>query len=274
MKEATKPASEVVGYMPLRGDFNIEYDNDAELLLADMEFFDDDTQSEQELKYDILKLYNAKLDERIRRKKFVIEKGLLDVKKQQQMERKRPKEEREIYSQMKPFMRFCEGQEFQQLVDGLIEEKTLRQRVEELKMFRSLGLETFDQVEKYLEKKNMENIELGANKPGNSPVSGPRNSKTTRVPRTKENANQIVKAPRYDELNDREKELCIVLTVQPALYLDLKKKLVAKAAKQKTTRSAVVELIDKEMTKDKAFVIYDFLTHYGILQTAGGRKTE
>ncbi len=272
---ATKPGPEVIGYMPLRGDFTIEYDNDAELLLADMEFFDDDTQSEQDLKYEILKLYNAKLDERIRRKKFVVEKGLLNVKKQQQMERKRPKEEREIYAQMKPFMRFCEGQEFQQLVEGLIEEKNLRQRLEELKMFRSLGMETFDQVEKYLEKKHLESIELGTAKTGNSPNGGnTRSSKTNRVPRAKENANQIVKAPKYEELNDRERELCIVLTVQPAVYLELKKKLISKAGKQKITRSAVVDLIDKEMTKDKAFVIYDFLVHYGVIPATAARKAE
>jgi transcriptional adapter 2-alpha len=29
--------------MPKRGDFEVEYDNDAELLLAEMEFNDDDT---------------------------------------------------------------------------------------------------------------------------------------------------------------------------------------------------------------------------------------
>lgn len=67
--------------MPLRGDFNIEYDNDAELLLADMEFFEDDTEEEIIMKESILNLYNRKLDERIKRKKFVIERGLLDVKK-------------------------------------------------------------------------------------------------------------------------------------------------------------------------------------------------
>ena len=27
-----------MGYMPLRGDFDVEYDNDDELLLAEMEF--------------------------------------------------------------------------------------------------------------------------------------------------------------------------------------------------------------------------------------------
>ena len=54
---------------------------DAELLLADMEFFEDDTPENLELKNSVIELYNARLDERIRRKKFVIERGLLDLKK-------------------------------------------------------------------------------------------------------------------------------------------------------------------------------------------------
>jgi transcriptional adapter 2-alpha len=66
--------------MPLRGDFDIEYDNDAELLLAEMEFNDDDKESELKMKYKLLEIYNARLDERIKRKKFVIERGLLDLK--------------------------------------------------------------------------------------------------------------------------------------------------------------------------------------------------
>ena len=66
--------------MPLRGDFDIEYDNDAELLLAEMEFNDDDKESELKMKYKLLEIYNARLDEIIKRKKFVIERGLLDLK--------------------------------------------------------------------------------------------------------------------------------------------------------------------------------------------------
>jgi len=40
---AIQACIEVVGYMPKRGDFDQEYDMDAELLLADMEFFEEDT---------------------------------------------------------------------------------------------------------------------------------------------------------------------------------------------------------------------------------------
>lgn len=37
-KDSNASASEIVGYMPLRGDFDFEFDNEAELLLAEMEF--------------------------------------------------------------------------------------------------------------------------------------------------------------------------------------------------------------------------------------------
>lgn len=43
VKQSTNPA-EVVGFMPRRGDFEIQYDNDAELLLAEMEFNEDDSE--------------------------------------------------------------------------------------------------------------------------------------------------------------------------------------------------------------------------------------
>lgn len=104
---------------------------------------------------------------------------------------------------------------------------------------------------------------------GDSPILGTngRGSKgSTRIPRSKET--QITKAEGFEDLNDREKELCIMLTVAPQQYLDLKKKLTAKAAKHKLTRSVVVDLAGKEMTKDKAFVIYDFLAHYGVINSS------
>jgi transcriptional adapter 2-alpha len=79
---------------------------DAELLLADMEFYDDDTPENVKLKENVLELYTARLDERIRRKKFVIERGLLDLKNIQRTERKYSKEEREIVNKCKIFARF------------------------------------------------------------------------------------------------------------------------------------------------------------------------
>jgi transcriptional adapter 2-alpha len=56
------------------------------------------------LKNDVIELYNARIDERIRRKKFVLERGLLDFKRTQKQERKKTKEERDIINSMKIFI--------------------------------------------------------------------------------------------------------------------------------------------------------------------------
>ena len=84
-KIAQLPGAELTGFMPLREDFEFEHDNSAELILSDMEFCDSDHPSETALKLDVVKIYNQKLDERDQRKKFVIENGLVDIKKMQQV---------------------------------------------------------------------------------------------------------------------------------------------------------------------------------------------
>ena len=54
-RNAHLPGSDLPGFMPLREDFDIEYENDAELILADMEFdLDDDHPSERELKLEVI----------------------------------------------------------------------------------------------------------------------------------------------------------------------------------------------------------------------------
>ena len=60
-------------------------------LLANMEFRPTDHASERQLKLDVISVYNRRLDEREKRKKFVIEHNLLDYKKQQIGGKKRPK---------------------------------------------------------------------------------------------------------------------------------------------------------------------------------------
>jgi len=102
--------------MPKRGDFDIEYDNDAELLLAEMEFNDDDLPSEIAIKFKLFEMYNKRLDERNERKRFVIERGLLDLKQYTNLDKDKTKEEKEIYNLMKVFARFNTAEQHDQLV--------------------------------------------------------------------------------------------------------------------------------------------------------------
>lgn len=143
--------NEILGYLPKRGDFEQEYDMDAELLLADMEFFEDDTPENIELKNNVIELYNARLDERIRRKKFTIDRGLLDIKKTQKNERKKCPEDRFIINALKPFARFQTEEEHTRLTHTLLKERRVKELIEQLKFYKSKGCTTIDQIEKFIE---------------------------------------------------------------------------------------------------------------------------
>ena len=51
-------------------------------------------------------IYNTRLDMRIKRKDFVIDRNILDLKEQARIEKNRSKEDREVYNMMKIFARF------------------------------------------------------------------------------------------------------------------------------------------------------------------------
>ena len=142
--------------MPKRGDFDNEYDDEAETRIWEMEFLDEDTKEERDLKLKVLEYYNARLDERIRRKKFVIERGLLDLKKVQKQEKKRSKEERDIINIMKPFARFSNKKDHEWRVNNLLKEYNLRVLLAQLKYFKSKGFKTMDGIEKHIEEKKKE----------------------------------------------------------------------------------------------------------------------
>lgn len=52
--------TELSGYNFKREEFEIEYDNDAEQVLADMEFKDIDTEAEREMKLQVLCIYSKR----------------------------------------------------------------------------------------------------------------------------------------------------------------------------------------------------------------------
>lgn len=77
----------------------------------------------------MIEIYNQKLDERARRKQFILERGLLEYKKVNvpnfyfsilEIDKKRPKEEKEVYDKTRPFARLLSKEEHEQLVQGLL----------------------------------------------------------------------------------------------------------------------------------------------------------
>lgn len=142
----------LVGWQDKREDFDTEYENSAELIIADMEFYDNEPERDKLIKLDVLNIYNQILDERAERKKFILERGLLDRR-----ERKRNKLEREVYINMRPFARFHSQQQHETLVQGIVKEKQLRDRIQQLQHYRCMGIQTLAEAELYeLERKKRE----------------------------------------------------------------------------------------------------------------------
>ena len=146
---STLPGADLPGYMPLRRDFDTEYENDAEVILAELEFNDDDHPSERELKLQVIRIYNAKLAERNRRKDFAVDRGLVDLKKQQLQEKRLSKEDKALVARLKVFARFQSQEEHEALVAGILRAKKLRHQLELFRHYRAMGLRTLEQVKKY-----------------------------------------------------------------------------------------------------------------------------
>lgn len=142
------PGSDVVGYMPSRGDFDVEYDNDAEAVLADMTIDPNEGELERKLKIALLEAYNWRLGERRRRKEWVIQCNLLDMKKVQAQEKRRSKEEKELHQRMRIFQKALNSQEeYDDLVSGIAQESRIRQRISELHDLRRAGKRTLAEAE-------------------------------------------------------------------------------------------------------------------------------
>mmetsp|Transcript_26972 Transcript_26972/g.43607 ORF Transcript_26972/g.43607 Transcript_26972/m.43607 type:complete len:393 (+) Transcript_26972:59-1237(+) len=125
------PLAPQVGYLIERKDFEVEWDNNAEDLLADMEFSPEDKEEDINLKVRVLEIYNSKLDAREKRKKFVLERGLLQ-KPESNNGNNRSKEEKEIEQNLRIWARFHSEEEHRSLVEGLIEERMVRKQIEQL----------------------------------------------------------------------------------------------------------------------------------------------
>lgn len=120
-----------------RGEFETEYNNDAEYLLAEMAYNEEDTDTTRELKTRMLEIYYYRLEERYSKRKFVLDNGahfdlsrgtvtythtlgLLEQKKIQSEMKKRPKEDRETIVTNNVFMQMLPRPEFDAFMAGLL----------------------------------------------------------------------------------------------------------------------------------------------------------
>lgn len=163
----TKPTAsvpschEIQGYMPGRLEFETEHANEAEEAVQLMQFEPGDginpntgqLEPEMELKLTVMEIYNARLSQRVERKKVIFEHNLLDYRENTKLDKKRSKEERDILNKAKPFARMMNHEDFEDLNHGLIDELNLRTAIAQLQEWRNLGIGDLRSGEKYEQEK-------------------------------------------------------------------------------------------------------------------------
>ena len=149
---------EVQGYMPGRLEFEVELHNDAEEAVQHMQFDPGEgnvnprtgtVEPEFELKMVIMDIYNSKLTARAQRKKSIFEHHLLEYRKNTGSDKKRSKDERDLMTKCKPFIRMTNNDDFQALTQGLEYEHNLRQAIAQLQDWRHHNIGDLKIGEKY-----------------------------------------------------------------------------------------------------------------------------
>lgn len=272
--------AEMAGYSAARGDFMTEYDNFAEMNLRDLEFNEDDTEMERNLKFAEIDIYINQMKERARRKKIIRNYGIIDVRKSSLLWLQYENTVgRKVLNSLRTLMRLLPPEEFEAFLESMHYEATLRQKISILQEYREVGLKKFASAKLYHELKQRREEEIskrssaldalahlrrdGANSqwlarqtsrdhPTSLPLS------THCLPRRAAPPLDIVGLPGYESLNEKERELCSLVRLVPDAYLEFKAILINENIRNGYVKLAQArQLIKIDVNKTRK--LYDFL---------------
>lgn len=233
-----------LGYMPLRDDFENEYDDDAESLISSISWFYDDEEFDIAFKLSQVNLYRQRLKEREHRKRIAKEFGIiqnstsLGSKKSQIDKKKQSKDEKDLREKMQPFGRFHRPTDYEQMLHSLQREKRLKNRIKELVKYRRSGLTKVSDCSQFetarlVREKKKEMIKrmgsTGSGKPASvsyskkeRDISGKDERVLTFNHRITNGVVSLNSMPGFELLSEREKKLCNSIGLNPSTYITIK----------------------------------------------------
>uniref|UniRef100_A0A3Q1FC30 Transcriptional adapter n=1 Tax=Acanthochromis polyacanthus TaxID=80966 RepID=A0A3Q1FC30_9TELE len=250
-----------LGYMPLRDDYEIEYDQDAEKLISGLSVNYDDEDVEIEMKRAHVDMYVRKLRERQRRKNIARDYSLVPAflgrdKKDKEKEKpgiKITKDEKEQRVRLRGLCQFMAHREFEDFFENMHKEKLLRAKVRELQRYRRNGITRLEESAEYeaarhKREKRKENKSVVTSKRGKEGKDG--------------EFAAIENLTGFELLSDREKVLCNSLNLSPARYLTVKTIIIKDHLQKRQgipAKSRLPSYLDKVLKKR----ILTFLTESG-----------
>ncbi|XP_064620493.1 transcriptional adapter 2-alpha-like [Lineus longissimus] len=273
------------GYMAARGDFQVEYDNYAEMDLKDVHFDVDDSETEQELKLAVVNIYWNVLKERHRRKRIIRKYGLINVRKVASLQKHYERTLQHRVSALAPLTRLLKPQEFDMYLEGLSYEQELQADISRLQEFHMVGITKLSLGRIYYKlKKNRENVKirhrclddvLTSVQDGSAckqwlqqqaAIQGMKGLPHSIPPLPRKTAPplDIANLPGYDKLGEREKEVCSNIRLVPEAYMDFKRILVVECNKVGSLRLAQARNLIK-IDVNKTRKLFDFLVDEGVI---------
>ncbi|XP_029194990.2 transcriptional adapter 2-beta-like [Acropora muricata] len=227
-----------LGYMPLRDDFEKEYDNEAETLVSGLQFNYDDEDVEIDLKLGIIDMYLRRLRERQHRKNIARQHGLIASKHRIiALRRKYSKEDREFRDATRVFARFKSQREWEEFLNDQLRERELRSRIKDLIRYRKNGITKLAECQEYDEqrlrrerRKENKRKMVGGAQPRRTNVSMGKKSETASEEKDEKDcslssptfADEIKNCQTYKLLSSLERQLCASLQMNPGFYLTIK----------------------------------------------------
>ncbi|KAK2568570.1 Transcriptional adapter 2-beta [Acropora cervicornis] len=190
-----------LGYMPLRDDFEKEYDNEAETLVSGLQFNYDDEDVEIALR------------------------------------RKYSKEDREFRDATRVFARFKSQREWEEFLNDQLRERELRSRIKDLIRYRKNGITKLAECQEYDEqrlrrerRKENKRKMVGGAQPRRTNVSMGKKSEAVSEEKDEKDcslssptfADEIKNCQTYKLLSSLERQLCASLQMNPGFYLTIK----------------------------------------------------
>ena len=271
------------GYNAARSDFEINFDNHAELLICDLKY--DEFNSEypddnlgRSLQTTLVSAYNIRLKERKRRQQILREHGLITLRRMNTwLYRYDNTITKSLVDRLLVFMQVVSGMDFDYIIEGLHRAGELKFYLQKLLDFRKNGIKYFQSVPLFQKLSNIRQESERDRKNFLGSVdcnwktilqycdSDPKATVVTGVSQRRAPPPLAIRGlPGYEKLSQVEAELCSKARIVPASFLDFKHILISENKRNGVLRLAQARVLLK-IDVNKTRKIYDFLADQGYI---------
>ncbi|KAL7299249.1 hypothetical protein TKK_0007840 [Trichogramma kaykai] len=256
----------IAGYNPVRSDFEINFDNHAEMILNNLSARNNLTNDKclnERIHLAMIEIYNRRLKSRKEREQIIKNHGLISIKKKNMcFDRYSSFIDKQLVKRLHIFSQFFNGINYDSLMETFYRIGELKQKMHTLFKYRSIGVKSLDEIYVYTEVSKIKNSssKILSQYTNASELKNVQKFSLASVPKkrqTQQPINLYPNMPGYEKLSEKEKELCAILRLVPKSFIDHKHLLITEYNKfGKVTLSQARHLLKIDVNKTKKIFEY------------------